>query len=98
MGMELHCSRLDEASGAFFKINHFYPVFLCMCFNYSCSRGGIIIKFEPLPPAIYYSSAHQLSQVCGRPSNLRKGQAAFNALKILAGNLIAHNMTLLSIM
>lgn len=88
MRRQEHSSKSIILSNAVFV--HVFQLFLF--------KGGIIVKFEPLPPAIYYSLAHQLLQVCGRPSNLRKGQAAFDALKVLAGNLISHDMALLSVM
>lgn len=39
--------------------------------------------------------AHNLQLVLRRPAHLRKAQAAFDALQILARNLIAENMGLL---
>lgn len=43
------------------------------------------------------SSTHQLSQVLGRPADLRKGEAALDALQELARDLVAHDMALCAV-
>lgn len=40
--------------------------------------------------------AHQLREVAGRPANLSKSQAAFDALQVLASDFITHDVALFS--